>query len=258
MKKILPIVILVVILVGGFFLFFRGRKTPEGPLQPTPTPLPLSQRPYITLTPTRDGHNFKLRIENIKDVQKIEYELVYLTSGLSRGVIGSVEVEGKDVLTKEILLGSCSKNVCKYDEDITSGTLTLRFRGASSTQKYVLPFNLYEGTGSNQTFSLEEANFSFEGKLTKGGLYLVCQTVGLPGKIEGEVLAGPYGVFTEEKTLVSGTIQIGSEGEFKSFQVLAWNLTSVSWAELSSGLETDGRLVKVETESLTTFVITSE
>lgn len=257
MKKVLPIVILVIILVGGFFLFFRGRKTQEGPVQPTPAPLPLSQCPYITLTPTRDGHNFKLRIENIKDAGKIEYELVYLTGGLSRGVIGSVETEGKKVLDREILLGSCSKNVCKYDENITSGSLTLRFRGASSTQKYIVPFNLYKGTGSSQVLSQEESNFSFEGKLTKGGLYLVCQTVGLPGKTPGEVLAGPYGVFTEEKTLVSGTIQIGSEGEIKSFQVLGWESSTSSWKEYSKNLKIEGEFVSVEVDHLTTFIAVS-
>lgn len=254
----MPIILVLLVLLGGLFWFSRGKKAPEAPVEEAPTVLSLGERPYISLTPTREAHHFKLEIENIRQAETIEYELVYFSNDLSRGVIDAVDLEGKDVFTKEILLGSCSKDVCKYDENITSGTLTLRFRGPSGVQKYVVPFNLYEGTGQMQEATLEEGNFSFEGKLRKGRFYLICQTVGLPGKVEGEVIGGSFGIFTEEKTAVSGKIQIGSEEDLAAFKVLAWDPVSSSWGQLSSGLETDGKLVRVETDKLTVFVVTSQ
>jgi len=256
MKKILPIILVLAVVAGGIFWFSRGKKAPEAPVEETPVVLPLAERPYVSLTPTRDAHNFSLEIENIKGASSVDFELLYFSNELSRGVIGSIDVEGSPVLTKEILLGSCSKNVCRYDENITSGALTLRFRGPSGVAKYVVPFNLYEGTGQTQEATLEEGNFSFEGKLKKGGFYLVSGTVGLPGRVEGEVLAGPYGVFTEEDEGVSGTVQIGADVDLATFKVLAWD--GKAWGELSSGLETDGRIVEVEADTLTTYIIVSQ
>jgi hypothetical protein len=106
----------------------KTESTPT-PAAPTPTPpetqLPPGERPIITLTPNEDATEVMLTIENLPEsVKTVDYELVYLASGLERGVIGTYTVSKGEA---KILLGSCSSGVCKYDKGVTGGTLTIRY-----------------------------------------------------------------------------------------------------------------------------------
>jgi hypothetical protein len=132
---LLPIflVLTTALLLGGCS-WFKKKETVENEQQklvsPTPTPpetqLPPEERPVIIMTPDKDLHNVSLVIENLPaDVATVDYELVYTSEGLQRGVIGTYSVsKGKT----NLLLGSCSSGVCKYDQGITNGQLTIKYR----------------------------------------------------------------------------------------------------------------------------------
>jgi hypothetical protein len=122
------------LLVASLFLFSGclPKKTPPTPppAAPTPTPpetqLPSEERPIITITPNEDVTEATLTITNLPEsVKTVSYELVYTSAGLERGVIGTYTVSKGEAT---LLLGSCSSGVCKYDKDITGGTLTIRYR----------------------------------------------------------------------------------------------------------------------------------
>jgi len=254
MKKVIPIVLIFSLLVfGGFFFFARTKKAPEKKPLLQETSLPLEERPFVSLIPVEDGHYFNLKVEKIKNADSVDYELLYMSDDLSRGVIGSVEVNGQDFFEKEILLGSCSRNVCRYDENITGGSLTLKLRGASGVQKYVVPFSLHVGSSKIEKFTLEEG-FSVEGKFAKG-LYLLSSPVGIPQMPEKEVIGGPFSVFTQEEKNQDATVQIKLNKASSKATVLLWDKNLSSWKILSSGFETDGEVVRVETDTLSTFVV---
>ena len=66
-----------------------------------------------------------MTLTKLTGVKSIEYELSYdaeetvegETSTVPKGVVGSpIEVAGKSEIKREILLGTCSANVCRYDK----------------------------------------------------------------------------------------------------------------------------------------------
>lgn len=146
--------ILALVLAGSLFLL-KGRfwRQPEPVPIPTPTPgshfsLPeeKEQGAEVSLTPRYDKKAVVLKISKVRsDVISIEYELSYeAKGGLPRGVLGKVDVKsGQETILREILLGTCSKNVCVYDEGVKKVSLTLRFNKSSG-----------ESTGFSQEYEL--------------------------------------------------------------------------------------------------------
>lgn len=157
MKKKLPIILvacsLIFLLIFVFFLRSR-KKEPAKEIKKEEKQavrlievLPESERPVVSLTSRPDGRELTLEIENIKNIKTIEYELVYLTEGVQRGVIGSIDLkEGEGSITRKLLLGTCSRGVCRYDKNVTGGTLTITFRGPK-TYKFIKDFKLEKEKG---------------------------------------------------------------------------------------------------------------
>lgn len=224
MKK----VILGFLLVGGliFVLGSLVKQAEKKQAAGKPTPAEsqtvvaeLKDRPFVSLTPRGDGRELTLAISNIKNAEKVEYELVYLSNDISRGVVGSFDLKGETSMERKLLLGSCSKNVCKYDENVSEGTLTLRLRGTGATQKYISDFVLQKG-GSE--IAAKDGQFSFKGKLSSGQYYLALSTVGLPQAVEGEVAAGPFGIFFSGTNTLKGGVSLEGEGKLSYWTGQAW------------------------------------
>lgn len=250
-------IVLLILLLAVVFIWWRGKKAKEAEL-PLPTPegvlieTTLEERPYVTLTPRTDGREFTLDITRIKNTKTIEYELVYLTHGLSRGVIGTIDLKGETAISRKLLLGTCSRGVCKYDEDVTEGTLTLRFRGSEGVRKFVADFHLQQGGGELTSI---DGNLKLEGKLSSGTFYLTMSTVGLPEELEGKVIGGPYGVFTVGNKLVkNGEVTLVLSEETTSVELYAW--AGRAWEEIED-VEIDDKVVSAEVDSLATFIVTA-
>ncbi|MBM3205414.1 hypothetical protein FJZ41_01000 [Candidatus Shapirobacteria bacterium] len=209
-KNVLILIIILIFLalfVGGIFLLrskARNEATqPEETQNQVALETPLEDRPFVTLTPRTDGREFRMEISRIKNAQTIEYELVYFAGDLSRGVIGSIELEeGENEVSRDLLLGSCSKDVCKYDEDVQKGSLTLRFRSSEGTRKFTTDFHLQQG---EKILTSQDEKFKIEGKFSTTTFYLTMGTIGLPEKTEGKVLSGPYGIFTAGSSSAKGS-----------------------------------------------------
>lgn len=105
--------------------------------------LSTEELPLVRLVPRSDKREVTLEIKNLKNVNAVEYELTYLSKGITRGVIGTINLkEGETEISRKILLGTCSRNVCKYDEDVTTGNLLLRLRSQEGLIKITAPFDL--------------------------------------------------------------------------------------------------------------------
>lgn len=136
-------------LIGVIGLVGKGKdKNLAKGGKPTPSPaqvlqeLSADQLPLVRLIPRADKREVTLEIKNIKNADSVEYELSYLSKGLSRGVVGTIQLKGETSVSRKILLGTCSRNVCKYDEGITDGQLTLRLRSSEGVIKATAPFDL--------------------------------------------------------------------------------------------------------------------
>ena len=67
-KYFLIALAIIVLALGGFLIWRRGKTTEVIPSEPEGTLIetPLEDRPYITLTPRADGKEFTLDISRIK------------------------------------------------------------------------------------------------------------------------------------------------------------------------------------------------
>jgi hypothetical protein len=260
MKKFLPVIIVIIVLlliVGGAFWFLRGGSSTTEPEEVPEQLAPewtLEERPYVTLTPREDGHEFKLRIEGIKDTKLIDYELVYFANDISRGVTGTLELEGKTFTEKDLLLGSCSRNVCKYDENVSEGTLSLRFQNPEGkVRKYEVAFHLQTGDEAAAGLTSGDGGFSFQRELPAGQYYLTMTTIGLPQLPERELVAGSYGIFTSASKKVEGKITFKLEEEVEGGEILAWDGAKKTWKELTSQFKEN--VISAEVSSLSAFIV---
>lgn len=138
-----------IVIVAGFLVFGKSKPSSSTTTKATPTPEPVSVEispedlPSVRLIPRADRRELTLEIKNLKDIKTLEYELTYLTKeGRTQGAVGSAELNGETSITKKILLGTCSRNVCRYDEGVTNGSLLLRLRGTSGVTKITADFDL--------------------------------------------------------------------------------------------------------------------
>lgn len=153
-KIFLAVLVVVLILAGAsFFLLRSGGNTPSGDelVEETDIKQVTPEEIGLTLTPTQNGQVIKMVIENVEGIESIQYDLTYDaevedngdTVVIGRGVTGEEEVDGP--VDIDIDLGTCSRNVCKYDTVVSDVTLILR-----------LNYSNGEVGGLETTVSLEE------------------------------------------------------------------------------------------------------
>lgn len=130
------------ILVGGYLGYQKLIVVPytQGPVED----IDLAFDPegsYALLVPRRDGKAMILSLTRIKSYDAFAYQLAYTdTQGISRGV-GDLDTwvsfdKNKGFYTQEILFGTCSKNICKYDKGVENGTLTLRLKKGNKAYRF--------------------------------------------------------------------------------------------------------------------------
>lgn len=232
--KYLPIFLLiggaVFISLIGFIIFNLHSKTPEtDKKEEAVKELPSEERPYVSLTPNSAGNELALTVAKIPSIiSVVEYELIYDTAAnITQGVPGSVDVAGKATLERRLTLGTCSSGVCRYDKGVRDIKISLKFRDSKNklvAKSDPIGINLLSGTQK-----LEDTTGKFSLNLDKKtkDYYVVMGTYGVPGKVSGTLVAGPYGVFTSGAVKQNGTATLPS-GTIKEF-------VSGSWEPLTSG-----------------------
>ena len=206
----------------------KVEKTAERPkIQETVNTVPVDKRPYSVLSFSDSGRfpvgrELKLEISDSKNATSIEYELEYQAGTLVQAGIGSINPKGEKLpLSRDILLGSCSAGgACSYNEDVKGGTLLLRFKG-SEVGNLKGEWNFYQ-PGNDGKLGSRDGKFQLEAVKLKNAFILISQTIGLPEKIDGEVLAGPYQLETTVSSVgeIAATIRLSKEGAAKLWR---WN-----------------------------------
>jgi len=194
MKRNLPLILLLIglIIFGGVYFFIRG-KAGKNNLEEDETALievSLEDRPITLLIPSEDGHWLKMRIEKLKiEAKSMDYELLYQfpdpDTGDSKtaGVPGSIILDGIEEIERDLLMGSESSGKYRYDEGVTGGTLTLRFRNDKGQllTKFVSDFNIYV---NEKELASGDGKFSYTLKNIPRGVYFVAMDTFGVGEIE--------------------------------------------------------------------------
>lgn len=135
------LLILFLVLGGGIMLVKNLTK----PVTPASEDIGISENlppvdasVVVDLTPKGGEQAVILTVSNIPTgTESLEYELSYLTGeGLPKGALGKISLDGKSEISRDILLGTCSRNVCTYDKGVTSIKLVLKFNSAKGATQF--------------------------------------------------------------------------------------------------------------------------
>lgn len=152
----------IVLLLGGVFTFQKiSSRSSE-----TTKEVDLifdAEGPYGLTFPRKDGNALILNLKRTSSYDAIFYELAYTSQAekvaerggkvledaeslgdtIERGVVGTINTtDRKGEYEQEILFGTCSKNVCKYDKGVENGTLTLHIKKGNKAYKMVTQWHL--------------------------------------------------------------------------------------------------------------------
>ncbi len=76
---------------------------------------------------------------NLSAASNVSYTLIYQTNGRQEGAGGSIRQDEGNTTTRELLFGTCSKNVCTYHTNITNMKLEVSGQlksGKNFTKRY--------------------------------------------------------------------------------------------------------------------------
>ncbi|KKS03528.1 MAG: hypothetical protein UU56_C0019G0006 [Candidatus Curtissbacteria bacterium GW2011_GWA2_41_24] len=228
--------IAIVVAVYFLFIFQKGPKTVKpqevsGEVKEL-SEIDLNKRPFVTLTPTSDGAEILISIENMSSFDRIEYELTYLADNpqiagekIQRGSTGTDVNTKEQKYKKSILLGTASKGTRSPDKGVTDGILTMHlFKG----ENYFVIISDTVGAPANGQFDI--ANVVFP--------------------VYGSFSVAPQ--FTKSADLLIKFTQ-----DAKSFQLYSYNHTDSKWTKLDSSYDANSKTVSAKVNSFATFVVVS-
>ncbi len=125
------VAIVVVIALGAWYMMGRGSSSStdnSGGLSTQNVKQIAPEAIGLSISVNKDGKSLDLSANKLTGIKTLEYEMTYnaeetdpdsgQTSDVSKGVLSSspLEVNGQSSIKRNILLGTCSANVCRYDK----------------------------------------------------------------------------------------------------------------------------------------------
>lgn len=234
-KTVILVGILLLLLIGGYFVF-QNFNTSRGSIEEIDLAFD-AEGPYALLTPRRDGNALILNVKRTSSYDGISYDLAYTSSveeikvtgskisadgegegggSIDRGVSGTISTEDKKgEYEQEILFGTCSKNVCKYDQGVENGTLTLHIRKGNKTYKMITQWHLQKpdvalGKLTSGDGHLIYTTIADRQTLSNVGFSIINDLTGLPKLPSGKKVSGKvYSLNVPlAKTLPGGDISL--------------------------------------------------
>jgi hypothetical protein len=253
---------IIVLSIGGFFAYQKLVVAKNfGPVQEVDLTFD-PEGPYALLVPRRDGNALILNLKRTSSYDAISYELAYVgqpdattkgsedgdsigSGGIDRGVVGEIKTtEKKGEYEQEILFGTCSKNVCKYDKGVENGTLTLHIRKGNKAYRMVTQWHIQKPDVALGKLSSGDGHFNYSIKNAKReelsliGYSIINDLTGLPKLPDGkEVFGKVYALnVPSAKDLMAGDI---------SFELADKALDGAKLARYS---DSDGRWIEMDTK----------
>ena len=260
-KLTLGLVFLVIfIIVAGFFGYQKFFASDSSPLEEIDLTFD-AEGPYALLIPRRDGNALILNLKRTATYDSISYELAYTADAdevvlkgkksndgesmgsIDRGVVGEIDTkQKKGEYEQEILFGTCSKNVCKYDKGVENGTLTLHIRKGKKAYRMTTQWHIEKPDVSLGTVTSGDNHFIYSVKASREELSLIGYTIinnltGSPKLPEGkEVSSKVYALSTPiAKDLMPGDIVLElSDNPWDGPTLAMYSDKTGKWQELDT------------------------
>lgn len=257
------IIAIILLTVLGFFVYQRffasSSPVPEVELAFD------AEGPYALLIPRRDGNALILNLKRTSSYSEITYELAYTASMdeiavkgkrtdegenegvVDRGVVGTIDTkQKKGEYEQEILFGTCSKNVCKFDKGVENGTLTLHIRNGKKAYRMITQWHLEQPdvalgnltSGDNHfTYSIKDASRE---QLSLIGYTIINGLTGSPKLPVGKELSSKvYALNTPTaKDLMAGYVTLElSDNPWDGAKLARYSEKEGKWEELETKVE---------------------
>jgi hypothetical protein len=263
-KKYLPWLLVLLVVVGGVFAYtrFRSDSTEETEatsskkrIQEPVNQIPVSERPYLTISPHADGHNITLAVETLKlPAEIVEYELEYQAGSLLQGAFGQFELNNLPA-REQILLGSCSAGgACSYHEDVKGGSLLTRFSGDKETYALKSRWKYIINSEGETSFTSQDAKFQLESDdLARHSYLVIFNTAGYPAGLKAEPVSEIYSLTSASSLTGSGQLSIRAEEEG---QLVIMGYDGQDWIEFETSV--DGKTATAEVDLLELYTVLKE
>lgn len=226
----------------------------------------LAKRPFVTLTPTSDGAEIIISIENMGEFDRIEYELTYqadnptaIGTKIQRGATGT-DVNPKDEkYKKSILLGTASKGTRSPDRGISDGMLA--FHGFKGEQEFLseTKWDIFQVGAKKQTIEHQTVRIDVP-LLQKEYWMIMANTIGVPPKHDFDVkkvslpVIGAYSIASDFPT--AGKITINTN-DVDSPELYAYYLQDSSWKKIDTTYNSQNKTLSGNITHFATFVTVS-
>ncbi|MEK7188436.1 MAG: hypothetical protein AAB685_01130, partial [Patescibacteria group bacterium] len=98
-------------------------------------------KPTSKVKKRADGKAIVVTLSNLSSAKSVSYLLSYDANGTTQGASGSVNVSESTSVVRELLFGSCSKGVCRYDSGIKNAKFVVT-SVLKNGQKVIKPFRI--------------------------------------------------------------------------------------------------------------------
>lgn len=276
-KYIIAAIAFVLITIAVYFLFIfqKGdqgisKKSEEGE-QKEVAEIAIADRPFVTLTPTSDGAEIIISIENMGKFDAIEYELTYLADNpqslgtkITRGATGT-DVNTRDAkYKKSVLLGTASRGVRSPDTGITDGQLVMHMFIGEDEFLSETDWT-FEKIGS-QASTIKSKSGDFEIEVPSFGRdywVIIADTVGVPPNptefTPEEIILPVYGTFSIAPTFKgTATVTIKVASLTGTPKLFAYNHADSAFFDIESVWGADTSTLTADVSNFATFVVVSQ
>jgi len=136
-KVLIGAIVVALLILGGAFMMLRGNNTEEvveeDTTQSSTIPTLSKEELGLSMELSPDNQRIKFTIAKASDIKHVDYEITYdadstedATVKVPKGITGAEDISGSTYETDFLVLGTCSRNVCKYDEGIENIELLLK------------------------------------------------------------------------------------------------------------------------------------
>jgi len=263
----------VIILIAVYFLFIFQKSPDEIDVDEGASfvesiqDIDLENWPFVTLTPTADGAEIIISIENMNFFDKMEYELTYQADNpqisgekLQRGAVETdIDTSGQKY-KKSLLLGTASRGVRSPDTGITDGMLTLHLFKGDTEYLSETNWDRFQVGLSRQEIFDYSGNFSIElPSLGKSYWVIIADTVGVPPNASfsaGEVIRPIYGTFSVAPVFASkAKVTIKFDTDLENAKLYTYSISESNWQLIPSTLA--NKSISASIDSFSTFVLRS-
>lgn len=242
LKVVFPILVSLLFLLLVFKFVGIGSSVPSEAISETDVSeiknLNSSDRPYIGLVPRADGHAIILTVTNHQQFSSLDFEILYQAGNLQQGSIGQIDTS-KIAYKTEITLGACSKGVCRYDDNVRTGSLKLsgNFKG----KKYIaqIPFVLEKITPEAGNIVGPENTFDISiqaGSVSSDYYVLIAETLGVPIKLNNLKGSSVAAFSIAPKLNRPATIKLKSQN-IEGLKINRFDFVQNAWTNTESQIE---------------------